>query len=174
MYSTVALKPLICLPSLVVALIDDDRRDVSDDLDPLDVVVERPQLDGPALDQRARPCPIRWRAEACSLVMMSSSTSSRPCGTFKENLPWASGRVWSCQNEPSIRPKTELSQPPLGCPLLSSHCPSMTTWGKARTSSGRGRLTLLDRQLLRGEHPGQFASGTAGRPVAAGCRSRWA
>ena len=86
---------------------------IADNLDILDVVVERTELDRTALDQRtalADPVP----PDACSLVEMSSWTCSRPCGAFTENRPWGSGWAWRLQDEPSMRPKTKLLQPPLG------------------------------------------------------------
>ena len=106
--------------------------------------------------------------------MMSSWTFSRPCGTFTENRPWASGWAWAIQNEPSIRPKTKLPQPALGCPLLSTQCPSITTEGEARISSGSGVSPSLIVSFVGAKTPGNGRRVQPDLPVAIEVGRRWA
>ena len=112
-YWTSALKPLICWPSFVVALmtmIGETYRTISISLTSWSSV---PSLGHAALDQRtvlADPVPRRGVLVGHDGELASSS----PCGTFAENRPWASTWAWAIQDEPSILPPTKGLQPPPG------------------------------------------------------------
>ena len=155
MYSTAALKSLICWPSFVVALmtmIGETYRTISMSLTSWSSVPSlsrRPSTSGPSL-------PIRCRVVACSLV------DDVELDVFQS--------VRDLHREPALGIDVGLGDPgravhlaedgaapaPLGLPLAIDPVPLDHDRGQRTDLQRGGGLALLDRQLRGGEDLGQW------------------